>query len=215
MKSLFPRPVKAVILAVLALSSVSDLAVASPEAPPADKGKNTCPETNDFQDIIVTARRRNETALDTPVVLSAFSGDQLSRLAITSISDVGKLTPLLIIAPSGGPYGGNLTLRGVASPSANASSEPAVTINIDGVPVSYGGVTRLTNIDLGQVEVLKGPQALFFGKNSSGGIVSIHSGPPQSCCLQLSLQRFAAQQNRSQHRCYSRSERVFGACEGG
>ena len=101
-------------------------------------------------------------------------------LSIDGYQAVAKLTPMLIISPATGPYGGNLTLRGVASPTSNASSEPAVTINIDGVPLSYGGVVRMGNIDIGQVEVLKGPQALFFGKNSTGGIVSMRSAEPTS-----------------------------------
>jgi len=131
-------------------------------------------------EIIVTARRRNETALNTPVVLNAFSGEQLSRLAVNNIIDVAKLTPMLIIGPGSGPQGGTLTLRGVNSPTSNVAAEPAVTINIDGVPLSYGGVTRMANFDVGQVEVLKGPQALFFGKNSTGGIVAIHTAEPTS-----------------------------------
>ncbi|MEP6868736.1 MAG: TonB-dependent receptor plug domain-containing protein, partial [Novosphingobium sp.] len=158
-------------------AAAADAAVAQDAAasPAASSG-----EVADGSDIIVTARRRNETTLATPVVLTAFSAEKLDSLHVTSITDVAKLTPLLIIAPATGPYGGNLTLRGVASPSSNASSEPAVTINIDGVPLSYGGVVRLANIDIGQVEILKGPQALFFGKNSTGGIVSIRSAEPTS-----------------------------------
>lgn len=131
-------------------------------------------------DIIVTARRRNETTLETPVVVTAISGEQLSRFGVTNVVDVAKLTPMLMISLGPGPQGGNLTLRGVASPTSNAAAEPAITINIDGVPVSYGGVVRMSAMDIGQIEVLKGPQALFFGKNSSGGIVSIRSAEPTS-----------------------------------
>jgi len=169
---------------------ISPVAIAQ-DAPVAPT--NTVPQTTSVQqaaaahpaedptiipDIIVNARRRNETSLQTPVVISAFSQEQLATLNVTNITDVAKLTPMLVISPATGPYGGNLTLRGVASPSSNASSEPAVTINIDGIPLSYGGVVRMANIDIGQVEVLKGPQALFFGKNSTGGIVSLRSAEP-------------------------------------
>lgn len=167
-------------LAVLAWASAASPVAAREQATadPAAQSANTPASVSDGTDIIVTARRRNETTLDTPVVLTAFSGEQLSRLAVTNITDVAKMTPMLVIAPAQSVYGGNLTLRGVASPQANANSEPAVTINVDGVPLSYGGVVRLANIDIGQIEVLKGPQALFFGKNSTGGIVSIRSAEP-------------------------------------
>ncbi|MEV4932019.1 TonB-dependent receptor [Sphingobium sp. LMA1-1-1.1] len=166
-------------LAVLAMASMA-VPVVSAQEVPAQNDAAVSAEARQNMDIIVTARRRNETTLQTPVVLTAFSAEKLADLNVTNITDVAKLTPMLIISPATGPYGGNLTLRGVASPTSNASSEPAVTINIDGVPLSYGGVVRMGNIDIGQVEVLKGPQALFFGKNSTGGIVSMRSAEPTS-----------------------------------
>ncbi|MEP7222752.1 MAG: TonB-dependent receptor [Novosphingobium sp.] len=171
-KELYLASFAAIAWASLAAPAVAQDAPASPAA--------TSGEVADGSDIIVTARRRNETTLQTPVVLTAFSAEKLDSLHVTSVTDVAKLTPMLIIAPATGPYGGNLTLRGVASPSSNAASEPAVTINIDGVPLSFGGVVRMATMDVGQIEVLKGPQALFFGKNSTGGIVSIRTAEPTS-----------------------------------
>jgi iron complex outermembrane receptor protein len=53
-----------------------------------------------------------------------------------------------------------------------------VSFNIDGVQIAKGFVRRMADIDIGQVEVLKGPQALFFGKNSPAGIVSIRTADP-------------------------------------
>lgn len=169
--------IRAASLAALAWASISAPAFAAEQGSSEPAAASA---SADSSEIIVTARRRNETALETPVVLAAYSGEQLQRLAVTNMTDVAKLTPMLVISPATGPYGGNLTLRGVSSPSGNSSSEPAVTVNVDGVPLSYGGVVRLANIDIGQVEVLKGPQALFFGKNSTGGIVAIHSAEPTS-----------------------------------
>ncbi|MEO7690790.1 MAG: TonB-dependent receptor [Sphingomonas sp.] len=168
------------------VASVTALAWASMAAPVAAAQDGSPPQQQDpaaaapaaAEDIIVNARRRNETTLATPVVITAFSAERLSSLNVSNLPDVAKLTPMLVISPATGPYGGNITLRGVASPSSNSSSEPAVTINIDGIPLSYGGVVRMANIDIGQVEILKGPQALFFGKNSTGGIVSIRSAEP-------------------------------------
>lgn len=145
--------------------------VAAPSSVRADNGGRG-------SDIIVTARRRNETSLEAPVVLSAFSGEQLSRLNVQNIIDVGKLTPQLVLGTANGSYGGVVGLRGVSSPTSNAGAEGAVTVNIDGVPVSYGSILRLSAMDMGQVEILKGPQALFFGKNSSGGIISIRTAEP-------------------------------------
>ncbi|MFD1961469.1 TonB-dependent receptor plug domain-containing protein [Novosphingobium panipatense] len=74
--------------------------------------------------------------------------------------------------------GGSINLRGIGSGISNPSTETAVTLNVDGVPISYGNAIRLGQIDLERVEVLKGPQALFYGKNSPGGIVSLVSQDP-------------------------------------
>ena len=131
-------------------------------------------------DIVVTARRRNETSLQAPVVLTAFSGEQLSRLAVQNVIDLGKMTPMLTIGAASGSYGSIIGLRGASGSTSNAASEGAVTVTVDGVPVSNGPIVRLSSFDVGQVEVLKGPQALFFGKNASGGIISIRTAEPTS-----------------------------------
>ena len=173
-----------VSLHVLALSAYATPAFAQPATAAASADQQAAAEDaapiSAGSDIIVTARRRNETSLQAPVVLSAFSGEQLSRLNVQNIIDVGKLTPQLVLGTANGSYGGVVGLRGVSSPTSNAGAEGAVTINVDGVPVSYGSILRLSAMDIGQVEVLKGPQALFFGKNSSGGIISIRTAEPTS-----------------------------------
>ena len=159
----------------LAQSDTAVSATANAQGPvQADAQQNM----SNIGDIIVTARRRSETSLQTPVVLSAYSGEQLARFNVTNLIDVAKLTPQLAIGTANGSYGGVIALRGVSSPTSNPGSEGAVTVNIDGVPVGYGSVLRISAFDIGQVEILKGPQALFFGKNSSGGIISIRSAEP-------------------------------------
>ena len=130
------------------------------------------------QDIIVTARKRAERLLDVPVAVSALSQEQVERYASLSFTAISQQVPQLIIAESQNQVGGSINLRGIGSGISNPSTETAVTMNIDGVPISYGNAIRLGQIDLARVEVLKGPQALFYGKNSPGGIVSIISADP-------------------------------------
>lgn len=190
-RGLLKGKIGTVSLEILALSllaapafaetAVSDSAVADSQGSKQNEVQQNSPDARDIadaHDIIVTARRRSETSLQTPVVLSAYSGEQLARFNVTNLVDVAKLTPQLSIGAANGSYGGILALRGVSSPTSNPGAEGAVTINIDGVPVSYGSVLRISAFDIGQVEILKGPQALFFGKNSSGGIISIRSAEP-------------------------------------
>ncbi|HEX7855161.1 MAG TPA: TonB-dependent receptor [Sphingobium sp.] len=129
-------------------------------------------------DIIVTARKRTERLLDVPVAVSTLSQEQLQRYSNVTLTSISQQVPQLIIAESQNQVGGSINLRGIGAGISNPSTETAVTLNIDGIPISYGNAIRLGQIDLSRVEVLKGPQALFYGKNSPGGIVSLVSQDP-------------------------------------
>ena len=129
-------------------------------------------------EIIVTARKRDERAMDVPVAISALSGEALERYATSSLTAISERMPQLIIGESTNQTGGSINLRGIGAGIANPSTEQAVTLNLDGIPISYGNAVRLGQYDLQRVEVLKGPQALFYGKNSPGGIISLISADP-------------------------------------
>lgn len=130
-------------------------------------------------DIIVTARKRDERLLDVPVAVSALSGADLSRNAATSLSKIGEMIPQVSFDKvGGGGNGATFTIRGVGSASGDKGIEQTVAVNIDGVQSSRGKLSVLSFFDVQQVEVLKGPQALFFGKNSPGGVISVRSVNP-------------------------------------
>lgn len=129
-------------------------------------------------DIIVTARRRSEVSLEVPVVVNAFSAEQLSRAAVNSIGDIATYTPQLKTFSNVGVFGGFSAIRGITSPTGNAATDPAVLVVINNVPVGTGGAMQLGQFDLGQVEVLKGPQALYFGKNATAGIIALTTAEP-------------------------------------
>lgn len=132
-------------------------------------------------DIIVTARKRDETSLSVPVVLTAVTGAQLERAAIVKLDDVTKLVPQLQMGSIGGSSnGGTYAIRGFGGGENNHFQDQAVSFNVDGVQVSKPHIRRLAQMDIGQLEVLKGPQALFFGKNSPAGVISIRSADPTS-----------------------------------
>lgn len=129
-------------------------------------------------EIIVTARKREERMLDVPVAISAVSEEVIERYATDSLTAIAQQVPQLIIAESQNQVGGSINLRGIGAGVSNPSTEQSVTINLDGIPVSYGNAVRLGQLDIQRVEVLKGPQALFYGKNSPGGIISLISQDP-------------------------------------
>lgn len=129
-------------------------------------------------EIIVTARKRNETSIDVPVAIAALGEEQLNRYGARDFQAVATQIPGLIIQPIPGGGGGSIALRGISSTPSNPSIDQAVSFNVDGVQVGSANILRLGQIDLQQIEVLKGPQALFFGKNSPGGVISLRTNDP-------------------------------------
>lgn len=129
-------------------------------------------------EIIVTARRRAETAQEAPVAITVLNDALLDRYGIKGIATIAQLTPGLVTAEASGAVGGTISLRGVGSGDSQPFIDQAVSINIDGVQISTAQPLRAAQLDVKQIEVLRGPQALFFGKNSPGGIISIVSADP-------------------------------------
>jgi len=129
-------------------------------------------------EIIVFARKRDETLQDAPVAITAFRSEDLERYDVSSIEDAASLTPGLVINSGGGATGATITLRGVGTGNFSAAVDQAVSTNIDGVQISRGLIVRQGLFDMAQIEILKGPQALFFGKNSPGGIIAIRTADP-------------------------------------
>lgn len=130
-------------------------------------------------DIIVTARKRDETSISVPVTITAISGEEIQRRAISSLDTLARSVPSLMIGEGGGTVqGGIVAIRGISGAEGNSLSDQAVAFNVDGVAVARASVRRLGEMDMAQVEVLKGPQTLFFGKNSPAGIVSIKTADP-------------------------------------
>lgn len=134
---------------------------------------------DNFGEIIVTARKRNETLQDVPVAITAVTSAELSRNAINGVDSLARKIPGLVVGEGGGTVqGGSISLRGISAADSNPLGDQAVSFNIDGVQVARSSVRRMGDFDIASVEVLKGPQALFFGKNSPGGIISTTTADP-------------------------------------
>ncbi|MEM8659684.1 MAG: TonB-dependent receptor [Pseudomonadota bacterium] len=132
-----------------------------------------------LEEVMVTARKRNESLQDVPVVVTALNRDAIERLAIENLDDLSKFVPGMTSISSGGTDpSGTMSLRGVKTGSINVTSDQSVSLIMDGMPVENVLGYRAGQVDLAQIEVLKGPQALFFGKNSPGGVISITTASP-------------------------------------
>ncbi len=148
------------------------------QAQDAQDGAVASPREASGNVIMVTARKRSETDLEVPIAIRALGAEQLDRQGIQSLADVAATTPSLNVSPATGNSGGTITLRGIGTPPAGPGTDQAVSINLDGMTITDGLAVRMGQFDLQRIEILQGPQSLFFGKNSSGGIVSLVSADP-------------------------------------
>jgi outer membrane receptor protein involved in Fe transport len=131
-----------------------------------------------LETVTTTARRQEETLIDVPVAVSALTANDLNRYKSRSLTEIADSIPQVQITPQTSGNGGTIAIRGITSASIDPGIESAVSINIDGVQISRGYIAASAFLDLQQVEVLKGPQALFFGKNSPAGVISLRSKLP-------------------------------------
>jgi iron complex outermembrane receptor protein len=131
-----------------------------------------------LEEVVVTARRREERLLDVPVAASALGPRQLQRYSISDLQTIGDQLPNVQIQQGGQGAGAFLAIRGIGSSSEDTSTDSAVSIDIDGVSTDRGRGIPQAIFDLAGVDVLKGPQSLYFGKNSPAGVIALTSRDP-------------------------------------
>lgn len=163
---------------VICMIAMSFPAIAKADQPATSNTTPTANQPVGLNEIIVTARKKSESDLEVPIAIKAFGQAQIERYGIQNLSDVAAVTPSLSITQTPGNTGGSITLRGIGSPASSSGTDQAVAINLDGVTISDGMAINFSQFDLERVEVLQGPQSLYYGKNSSAGIISIYSADP-------------------------------------
>lgn len=158
------------------------------EAPPPIPGDATPDDgSRAIGEVIVTARKRKEPVQDVPVSVSAFSGDELDARGLDGVRDLQQVVPGLTVTDLGG-YN-MVYLRGIGTDIFIPSSEPSVATYIDGVYFPSGHSLAQSFGAIDHIEVLKGPQGTLFGRNSTGGAISIWSrnpGPQAETSIQTS-----------------------------
>ncbi len=133
-----------------------------------------------MEDIVVSATRRDQDLQDVPLAVSAFSGEQIEKLQMVAAQDIGDAVPnLLTYTVTAGAQAMQVAARGTAiqNPGFNVSESP-VGIYEDDI---YRGRLASSNLDLTDVErieVLRGPQATLYGRNTIAGAIKIVTRTP-------------------------------------
>ena len=130
-----------------------------------------------IEEIIVTARKKDESIQDVPMAVTAIT-EQLRESSVRRIEDIQAFAPNLFINRTPGiASGAAITIRGIASLESDKSYEPAIGVVMDGMFLGTSSGVLLDNFDIERIEVLRGPQGTLFGKNTTGGILNVIRTP--------------------------------------
>jgi len=129
-----------------------------------------------IEEIIVTAQKREQAAIDVPLSVSAFTGEKISDSGINNLADLSSFTPGMHIGK--GPVNTTINIRGIGS-GLNKGFEQSVGMYIDGIYMGRARQFRSPFLDPQRVEVMRGPQGVLFGKNAIAGAISITSADPE------------------------------------
>lgn len=125
-----------------------------------------------IDEVVVTARRKEERAVDVPASLAVLDGESLGEAGLTLPTDLQERVPGLVVSVPNARLT-SYTIRGLGSSSANDGIESSVGLFLDGVYLGRQGLSVFDLIDLDRVEILRGPQGTLFGKNTTAGAISI------------------------------------------
>ena len=130
------------------------------------------------EEIVVTAQKRSENLQDVPVSVTAINGQALEARGVTNVIGLNNLAPGLRVSSGDAAANPKIFIRGVGLSDFNPNSSSGVGVYVDGVYVGSPLAQMAGFFDIGQVEVLRGPQGTLYGRNTNGGAVNITTRRP-------------------------------------
>lgn len=144
-------------------------------------GSEAAQTTEGLGDIIVTAQRRSENLMDVPVAVTAVTADDLAAARVDNIANIGAISPSISFSTTNSPAtSANIQIRGIGTVGNNVVFEGAVGVFVDGVYRSRAGQVLANFLDIGDLQILRGPQGTLFGKNTSAGALLLTSTRPST-----------------------------------
>ena len=132
-----------------------------------------------LEEIVVTARKREDSLQETAVAVTALSGEALEALGVQRLDEMTAMAPNLRIQSSGtGPSVATLFIRGIGYNGTEKLDAPSVGVFIDDFYWGMGHGQLVDTFDVESVEILRGPQSVLFGRNTSGGAVVVRRAKP-------------------------------------
>ncbi|WP_084421661.1 TonB-dependent receptor [Henriciella litoralis] len=160
-----------------ALVAVSVPAFAQNE--PDDKPAATEDAVLTADTILVTARKRPETLMSAPLTVQAVTSEELAKNPASDVRSLTAMLPNVTATSSSTGAQGSFNIRGIGGANAaDAGVDQSVAVVIDEIPISRGTAASGAFFDLASIQALPGPQALYFGKNASAGVISFTTARP-------------------------------------
>jgi iron complex outermembrane recepter protein len=128
-----------------------------------------------LDEVIVTAQKRVQKLEDVPISVSTISGDKIEQGGIINVQALADYIPSFNMTQTG--IGTNIAIRGISS-GVNQGFEQSAAMFVDGVHYGRAQLARAPFLDIERIEVLRGPQSILFGKNSTAGAISIITAKP-------------------------------------
>ncbi|MBV1904481.1 MAG: TonB-dependent receptor plug domain-containing protein [Pseudomonadales bacterium] len=134
---------------------------------------------NIIEEVLVTARRREESVQDVPIPVSNFSGEQLISRVSEDMRDLSRIIPNLSFQESvANKNSASVFLRGIGQTNWIPTQDPKIGIYVDGVYLGRPQGAIFDLMDIERVEVLRGPQGTLFGRNTTAGLIHVISNKP-------------------------------------
>lgn len=164
-------------LSAATLAAIPHAVWAQTSPPPGQPAEaQSADETNPhLEEIIVTARKREEDLLRSPVAVQVVQGDDLERVGISNLEQVSAQAPTVQIGRAG--QTSLIFIRGIGS-GINRGFEQSAGLFVDGVYMPRSRQFTATMLDVERIEILRGPQGLLFGKNTIAGAIQIETASP-------------------------------------
>lgn len=157
------------------IGGASALAIAAAALAPTEVRAQASDESAVDDRVIVTARRREESFIEAPFAVTAFTAPQIEAAGIQSARDYIALTPNVTLVETQNAGNAFVVIRGI---SQARNSEPSVAVIIDGVQQTNPSQFSQELVDIQQIEVLRGPQGALYGRNAIGGAINITTRGP-------------------------------------
>jgi iron complex outermembrane receptor protein len=171
------KPVASAV--AVALGRITPLLIASWTGSVLAADAETESEGGGVPEITVTAQLREQNRQEVPVAVSAFTADMLEQLGATAITNLTLASPGFTISRTqGSQNGASIYIRGIGNDNSAAVSEPGVGLYVDEVYLGQNIGALVDFIDVGSLEILRGPQGTLYGRNNIGGAVKLSSARP-------------------------------------